>query len=71
MNADGTINIAYAGVSATDGIAGVTPGGNIPGGPGAVDLSTSAIWPATGSTYEQFNFGNPFDLDLSAQDYDP
>lgn len=71
MNADGTINIGYAGVSATDGIVGVTPGSNIAGGPGAVDLSTSATWSATGSTYEQFSFGNPFDLDLSAQDYIP
>lgn len=71
MHADGSINISYAGVTATDGLVGVTPGGLVPGGAGAVDLSTSATWSATGSTYEQFIGGNPFDLDLSAQDYDP
>ena len=56
---------------AVDGLVGVTPGGNLPGGPGAVDLSTSPTWGATGSTYEQFSGGNPLDLDLSSQDYDP
>ena len=71
MHVDGSINISYAGITANDGLVGVTPGGSLPGGPGAVDLSTSATWSATGSTYEWFSGGNLFDLDLSAQDYIP
>ena len=58
MRSDGSVTIAYGAVSAGDGIAGITPGGSIPGGPGAVDLSSSANWPVTGSVYEV----NPGDL---------
>ena len=71
MRSDGTVTVSYTGVDSVDSIVGVTPGGGLPGGPGAVDLSTSPTWSATGTTYEQFSGGNPFDLDLSTQDYNP
>ncbi|HSR68373.1 MAG TPA: pre-peptidase C-terminal domain-containing protein [Acidobacteriota bacterium] len=62
LDSSGDITIDYGSVTAVDGIVGVTPGGNIPGGPGAVDLSAAGGLSASGSTYEQFTFGNPFDL---------
>jgi hypothetical protein len=52
MRSDGSVTIAYGAVSASDGLAGITPGGSIAGGPGAVDLSSSANWPVSGSVYE-------------------
>ena len=52
MRSDGSVTIAYGAVSASDGLAGTTPGGSIAGGPGAVDLSSSANWPVMGSVYE-------------------
>lgn len=62
LDSSGDIAIIYGNVAAVDGIAGVTPGGNIAGGPGAVDLSTAGSLSAGGSAYEQFSVGNPFDL---------
>ncbi len=70
LRSDGSITIDYGAVDATDGIVGVTPGGGNAGGPGAVDISSSPTWGATGSTYEQFLFGT-FDLELSSTDYNP
>jgi hypothetical protein len=61
MRADGSVTIAYGAVSASDGLAGVTEGGGA-ADPGASDLSSSATWPAAGTTYELFDFGNPNDL---------
>ena len=52
MRSDGSVTIAYGAMSASDGLAGTTPGGSIAGGPGAVDLSSSANWPVMGSVYE-------------------
>jgi hypothetical protein len=52
MRSDGSVTVAYGAVSAADGLAGTTPGGSIAGGPGAVDLSSSANWPVIGSVYE-------------------
>ena len=71
LRPDGTITVDYLGIDALDAIVGVTPGFGTPGGPGAVNLSSSATWGATGSTYEQFIGGNTFDLDLTSTDYNP
>jgi hypothetical protein len=70
MTSDGSVRVVYGQVSVRHGLVGVTPGGSFAGGPGAVDLSTSPTWSATGSTYQQFLISrNPFDLELSTQDY--
>ncbi len=60
LDASGDVEMDYGAMTTSDGLAGVTPGGNTAGGPGAVDLSAAAGLSATGSTYEQFLAG--FDL---------
>ncbi len=70
MRADGSVSIAYGAVSATDGLVGVTEGGGA-ADPGASDLSSSATWPAAGTTYELFNGGNPNDTTGITLDFLP
>ena len=70
MRADGSVSIAYGDVSATDGLAGVTEGGGA-ADPGASDLSSSATWPAAGTTYELFGGGNPNDTTGITLDFLP
>ncbi|MDX2436241.1 MAG: pre-peptidase C-terminal domain-containing protein [Acidobacteriota bacterium] len=70
MFADGSVDIQFAGISATDGLVGITEGGGA-ADPGATDLSAAGGLSATGTTYELFDFGNPFDLDLSTLNFTP
>jgi hypothetical protein len=58
---NGTIELQYDNVDSVDNIVGVTPGGGATD-PGPVDLSSSPVWPATGTTYEQFGT-SPNDLE--------
>lgn len=60
LHSSGQITVAYGATNNNDGIAGVTQGLGA-ANPGASDLSTSATWPATGTTYQQFGTG-AFDL---------
>ena len=57
-----------AGISAIDGLVGVTEGGGA-ADPGSTDLSAAGRALGDGTTYELFDFGNPFDLDLSTLDF--
>ena len=59
--ADGRIVIEYGTVAAQDGIVGVTPGGGA-ADPGETDFSAGGSFSANGTTYEQFTFGDAFDL---------
>ena len=70
MYADGSVDIQYDGVSATDGLVGVTEGGGA-ADPGQTDLSAGGPYLAVGTTYELFNFGNPLDLDPSTLVFSP
>ena len=69
MNADGTVVVQYGGVDATDGIVGVTEG-NGASDPDPTDLSATGVFSVTGTTYEQFNTANPFDLELDALSFE-
>jgi hypothetical protein len=68
LNASGDVSITYGSVAASDGIVGVTEGGGA-ADPGATDLSAGGPFPVTGTTYEQFTFGSPFDLDGETLDF--
>jgi hypothetical protein len=58
-------------VAALDGIVGVTQGGGA-ANPGESNLSSSAAWSATGTTYELFTgAADPFDLDLLSLMFNP
>jgi hypothetical protein len=69
MLGTGDVVITYGGVTATDGLAGVTEGGGA-ADPGPTDLSAGGPYDKSGTTYEQFNFGNPFDLGDSVLNFD-
>jgi hypothetical protein len=72
LHSDGSVALVHGELSARHGLVGLTPGGGLPGGPGAVDLSTSATWSATGSTYESFRISpNPQDLGGTRHVYVP
>ncbi len=71
--ADGRIKFTYSGMTASDAIVGLSPGGNL-GNPGtAVDFSTSGTWTLPGlgdqAIYEVFT-GN-FDLDQRKIEFVP
>ncbi len=70
LSDDGSVSIEYGTVAAQDGLVGVTEGGGA-ADPGGTDLSAGGTFPASGTTYELFNFGNPFDLDLSTLNFLP
>jgi len=61
MYDDGTVDLEYGAVTATDGLTGVTEG-NGAADPGGTDLSAAVSLSVNGTTYELFDFGNPFDL---------
>ena len=61
LRADGSATIAYGAMSATDGLAGATEGGGA-ADPGETDLSSAGFIPASGTSYEQFGFGDENDL---------
>jgi hypothetical protein len=65
----GDVIISYGGVTATDGLAGLSEGGGAVD-PGATDLSAGGPFNRSGTTYELFNAGNPFDLDDQALSFD-
>ena len=65
----GDVIITYGGVTATDGLAGLSEGGGA-ADPGATDLSAGGPFNRSGTTYELFNAGNPFDLDDQALSFD-
>lgn len=66
----GRVEIAYGDVTASDGIVGLSAGGGALD-PGATDLSGAGLLNATGTTYEQFTFGSPFDLDNTTLVFEP
>jgi hypothetical protein len=68
LDASGDVTVSYGAISASDGLAGVTEG-NGAADPGPTDLSAAPSLSATGTTYEQFNFGNPNDLELEVLEY--
>jgi len=61
LNDDGSIDVIYGNIAATDGLVGVTEGEGATD-PGAVDLSTIPTPSASGTGYELFNTTNPNDL---------
>ncbi len=69
LHSNGQLTVAYGATNNNDGLAGVTQGGGAPN-PGGSDLSTSAVWPATGTTYQLFGTA-AFDLSNSTLTYIP
>ena len=67
---DGTVEMNYGNIDAPDNIVGVTEG-NGAADPGPSDLSTSPIWPASGTTYEEFPLQAPNDLAGSTITFEP
>ncbi len=63
LNSDGSYQIDYGSVTASDGLAGTTEGGGA-ANPGETDLSAGGPYPKLGTTYEQFTSG---DNDLSGE----
>ncbi|MBT8056936.1 MAG: pre-peptidase C-terminal domain-containing protein [Gammaproteobacteria bacterium] len=57
LRADGSFTVEYGALAATDGLAGSTEGGGA-ADPGETDLSASGLFPAAGTTYEQFSGDN-------------
>jgi hypothetical protein len=69
LHATGDYEIAYGATNGNDALAGVSEGGGA-ADPGPSDLSTSASWPGTGTTYQLFGSGT-FDLDFSTLTFIP
>lgn len=67
---DGRVEVAYGAIAATDGLAGVSPGGGA-ANPGGTNLSAGGPFPVAGVTYELFNAGNLNDLDNLTLDFTP
>jgi hypothetical protein len=59
--ATGNYIVSYGGVTAVDGLVGTTQGGGA-ANPGPTNLSAGGPFGRSGTTYELFNAGNPFDL---------
>ncbi|HEX2251954.1 MAG TPA: pre-peptidase C-terminal domain-containing protein [Thermoanaerobaculia bacterium] len=70
LSADGSIAIDYGAVSAADAVVGITQGGGA-ADPGETDLSAAGAQSATGTTYELFTFGDPFDLSGGSVTFTP
>ena len=71
LHATGQITVVYGAVSALDAVVGITQGLGA-SNPGESNLSSAAVWPALGTTYEQFTgAGDPFDLDNLSLDFMP
>lgn len=66
---DGAIEIGYESVGSSDNVVGISEGGGA-ADPGPSDLSTSPTWPATGTSYELFDFLSPNDLEGSTLVFD-
>jgi hypothetical protein len=62
LSDDGTVEVSYGNIDAPDNLVGVTEG-NGAVDPGPSDLSGSATWPASGTTYEEFTLASPNDLE--------
>ena len=59
--ATGNYVVSYGGVTAVDGLVGTTQGGGA-ANPGPTNLSAAGPFGKSGTTYELFNAGSPFDL---------
>jgi Bacterial pre-peptidase C-terminal domain len=71
LHATGQYTVSYGAVSALDALAG-TSQGNGAANPGESNLSSAAVWPALGTTYELFTgAGDPFDLDNLSLNFMP
>ena len=63
LHGTGQVTVSYGAVSALDAVVGVTQGTGA-ANPGESNLSGAAVWPALGTTYEEFTGAlDPFDLD--------
>jgi hypothetical protein len=69
LSSDGSIEIVYGTLTATDGLVGVTEGGGA-GDPGETDLSANPNQSASGTTYEIFTAGDN-DLDGETLTFTP
>jgi hypothetical protein len=71
LHATGQYTVSYGAVSALDALAGASKGTGSPN-PGESNLSTGAVWPALGTTYELFTGAvDPFDLDNLSLNFMP
>jgi len=68
LNASGAVNVSYGSVASVDSVVGVTEGGGA-ADPGATDLSAGGPFSVSGTTYEQFTTGSPFDLSGGSLDF--
>jgi len=68
LHASGEVNVVYGSVASVDNVVGVSEG-NGAADPGASDLSAGGPFSVTGTTYEQFTFGSPFDLGGATLDF--
>ena len=70
LDAGGGVSITYSGLTAPEGITGVSAGDGSIGT--ALDLSSGAPLTATGTSYEEFIFAvSEFDLDGTVPIFDP
>ena len=67
---NGRVDVVYGGISAIDGLAGVSPGGGA-ANPGQTDLSAALNLSAVGTTYELFSASRPNDLSGKTLSYLP
>lgn len=71
LHASGQVTIVYGAVSALDAVTGISKGTGSPN-PGESNLSSGAVWPALGTTYEHFTGAlDPFDLDNLSLNFMP
>lgn len=67
LNASGAISISYDGIASVDSVVGITEGGGAAAG--QTDLSAGGPYSNSGTTYQQFTFGDTFDLDGTTLDF--
>jgi hypothetical protein len=71
LHATGQYTVSYGAVSALDALVGTSQGLGA-ANPGESNLSSAAVWPALGTTYEQFTGAiDPFDLDNLSLNFMP